>query len=215
MAWCYHSLFQKDEEFKEEIATSPVAEEEFNEEPSEPPPPGGESLEEVRVPTPTVDEKPPATPTASAEGTQADVVKQSPTAPSKSTPPTVNNLSILAQKAPLIALQQALLQGNPLLLGMIYNLVPEEIVSLRRCKYRYRLTEYTTDCPNSTRADGDAAYSSFFTVSPFVAYTHSNTDCSGFADNTAAEFCSDSTTHDCPTSHSHTTSGIPSIHAAA
>ncbi|KZS17169.1 Something that sticks-like glue [Daphnia magna] len=105
-------LILEDEEFKEEIVASPAVDEEFIEEPSEPPPPGGESLEEVRIPTPTVDEKP-----AAAEVNQSDVVKQSPTAPSKTVTPAVNNLSILAQKAPLIALQQALLQGNPLLLG--------------------------------------------------------------------------------------------------
>ena len=84
----------------------------MNEEPTEPPPPGGESLEEVRVHTPTVDEKLAAAAPATTEGTQSDVVKQSPTAPTKSAPSAVNNLSILAQKAPLIALQQALLQGN-------------------------------------------------------------------------------------------------------
>lgn len=70
-------------------------------------------MEEARVPTPTDDEKSPAEDTA-----QSDAVKQSPTAPPKNAPPPVNNLPMLAQKAPLIALQQALLQGNTLnLLG--------------------------------------------------------------------------------------------------
>lgn len=187
----------------------------MNEEPTEPPPPGGESLEEVRVHTPTVDEKLAAAAPATTEGTQSDVVKQSPTAPTKSAPSAVNNLSILAQKAPLIALQQALLQGNPLLLGIVLSLAPDVIVFLKRCKCRYRLSEYTTDCPYSTGVDGDATYSSFFTVSPFVAYTQSNTDCSGSIDNTATEFFADSATHDCPTSHSYTPSGIPSIHATS
>lgn len=108
------------------MAPSPAIDEEFFEEPSEPPPPGGESLEEVRMPTPTVDEKP-----AAAEGNQSDMVKQSPTAPSKSIPPVTNNMSMLAQKAPLIALQQALLQGNPLLLGTVNNRSRYLIVFLR------------------------------------------------------------------------------------
>ncbi len=197
------------EEFKEEIAASPMGEEEYNEELSEPPPPGGESLEEVRVPTPTVDEKPPGESTP-------DTVKQSPTAPAKTVPPPVNNLSILAQKAPLIALQQALLQGNPLLLGIIIS-GPRDVKSvlLTPCKYRYnRLTEYTTNCPDSTRANGDATYSSFFTISSIATHSKPYTDGSRSAAVTATGFWAHSTAHDCSASHSHTASRISSIYAA-
>ena len=127
------------EEFKDEFATSPMSAEEddvedeggdevgamVKEEPSkEPPPPGGDLGEETRNPTPTVDEKPTeemlaATAAAAAAATEADAssatVGSTQSGPASTT--AASNLAILAQKAPLLALQQALLQGSPLLLG--------------------------------------------------------------------------------------------------
>ena len=179
--------------------------EDFNEELSEPPPPGGESLEEVRVPTPTVDEKPPG------ESTPSDAVKQSPTTPAKTIPPPVNNLSLLAHKAPILAL----LQGNPLLLGIICGLLDNMSGPLTQCKHRYRLAEYTTNCLDSTRTNGDAAYSPFITVNSPATHTQPYTDGTRSAHDTATGFWANSTAHDCSASNSHTAARISSIYAAA
>ena len=125
------------EEFKEELAASPSSEADYKEEEdddvddeveeeevSEPPPPGGDGAQERRMPTPTVDEKP----TDDVSVAVAEETKRpapAPSTPSLIAAPSVpsaasvpSNLAILAAKAPLLALQQALLQSNPLILGI-------------------------------------------------------------------------------------------------
>ena len=85
-----------------------------NEEQNEPPPPGGDAIEEARAFTPMDDEKPieEKKPSPQMKPAHTSVQHQ------KSSAPVVNNLTMLAQKAPLLALQQAILGGNPLgLLG--------------------------------------------------------------------------------------------------
>ena len=109
----------KEEVALEETALTPpaVTEEEKFEESKEPPPPGGEPSEEARIATPTVDEKSADERAASQSPPPATAAAPTPSPQSNSVSTAASNLALLAQKAPLLALQQALLQGSPLILG--------------------------------------------------------------------------------------------------
>ena len=111
---------------------------ENNEEQNEPPPPGGETIEEARPFTPMDDEK------SVEEKKPSPQVKQAPTSVQhlKNSAPAVNNLAMLAQKAPLLALQQAILGGNPLgLLGELKNTrISILLIALR--SYKIKLLIY-------------------------------------------------------------------------
>lgn len=99
------------------MASPPASDFENIEEQNEPPPPGGDVAEESRAFTPMDDEKP------AEEKKPSPQVKPS-SAPQKTTAATVNNLAMLAQKAPLLAL----LGGNPL--GLLGENIINYIISI-------------------------------------------------------------------------------------
>ena len=214
-------LILEAEEFKFEATASPaaasVAE---NEETSEPPPPGGEAQEEGLSSTPTVDEKPPG-----ETESQPEAVSRSPSVPAKASapPPTHNmnnNLAMLAQKTPSLAfaalqMQHALFQGNPLLgLGIFcvriisWHLIIEICICL--CS-GIITSKHSATGPHTARIDGDAR--SKFLVCTFAAYTHLGSDLE--RSDRDSEFGPHPATHVGPATNTHTSSGIPSIAAAA
>ena len=215
------------EEFKEEPTGSPGLDEALNDELSEPPPPGGEPQEEVRAPTPTVDEK------SAGEDSSSELVKSPPSVSTKpSTAPPINNMSILAQKAPLIALQQAILQGNQLLLGMISRIDADCLITMNQLlcapffkisfllfdfvRVVVRFSKYTTIRSHSARLVGYPKKSSLFTVGSFIAHSESGpvqSRTAAFAATTAV--WPDSTVNDRSASYSYATSGIPALLAAS
>ena len=150
----------------------------------EPPPPGGEIGDQIRMVTPTADEQPAAVAASAVEDDLAAGVDNSSTsttttlkaaaespklnAPSQShhlgpisvSSNSSSSLSVLAQKAPLFALQQALLQGSPLLLGRKMHI---EFISKHLFFnfffffWKHRNAEHTATGPHPAGTDGHAA----------------------------------------------------------